>query len=305
MTKKPTTLWEDVGLWLWNLFRSQWPHLYVSRTEHTKLKAEVIRLKSDKTNLQVRLQSEASIGLANQAQLHRDYAVMNRTIQTRAQELAEEMVRPLRRELAEVITERDLLRQESTHHGLTGLYNKAGLKQAFRLEVRRLAREWRNRNEANRPDIFLVAFDLDHFKEANDRLGHAGGDAVLQVIAELMRKHLGRRPSDLLCHPHGDEFVVVLPGATSAYVQEQAEAFLIAIRTDTRLDLRVNGLRITASIGVAVGSIDHTRPIADVEMGVFLQELLMKADAIMYEAKRAGRNAIALSEDITRWSGLG
>lgn len=304
MTKQPFSRWERLGSFLYQLGRRRWPQLFVSRSAHNRLRAEVIRLTGDKTNLQLRLQSETSVGLNNQSQLLRDYSVMNQTIQGRARELAKEMTAPLEQALKRVTAERDLLREQSTHHGLTGLFNKDGLKQAFQSEVRRLVREWRKRNESDRPDVFLIMLDLDNFKQANDRLGHAHGDTVLQVIAELMRKHLGKRPGDLLGHPHGDEFVVVLPDATSAYVQEHAHAFLTAIRSDVRLDLRESGFRVTASIGVAVGNIDHTRPVIDAEVGIFLQELLAQADKAMYDAKHRGRNTIALSEDITLWSKL-
>lgn len=301
---KKSALWEDVGLFLRRLFRSQWPHLYVSSTAYEQLRSEVIGLRGDKVNLQMQLRSEATIGMTHQARFLRGMSAMETTLSEQAQVLAAEMTGPLRAQIKELVAERDLFLKQSTHHGLTELYNKAGLKQAFRSEVRRLVREWRKRNEPNRPKVFLIVFDLDHFKQANDLLGHAHGDAILQIIAELMHTHLGRRPGDLLSHPHGDEFVVVLPNATSAYVQEQAQAFLTAIRTDARLDLRHNGLRITASIGVAVGRIDHLRPVADQEVDILLQELLGRADTVMYEAKRSGRNSIALSDDITRWSRL-
>ena len=131
---------------------------------------------------------------------------------------------------------------------------------------------------------FSVLFvDLDHFKKINDTHGHAAGDEVLRSVAQTLRQHL--RNSDLLGRIGGEEFSVFLPDTALQGALQVAENLRQAIE-QCRPDLADRMIPITASIGVA------TR-----EKGAqSMQSIQQRADAAMYEAKKAGRNRVSTLE---------
>lgn len=121
----------------------------------------------------------------------------------------------------------------------------------------------------------LVLIDCDHFKHVNDTYGHGSGDRVLQTVAHVIRNNI--RTVDLPCRWGGDEFVVLLPRTALADGQMVAER----IRTAAE---RAALHGVTLSLGVATA-----------EAGEDLASVIARADAAMYDAKRAGRNAVALA----------
>ena len=123
----------------------------------------------------------------------------------------------------------------------------------------------------------LLLFDLDGFKEVNDTHGHHAGDEVLRVVAQRLRRSV--RDGDIVARWGGDEFVVLMPGVTSAEMgtrRAQQLADEVAGRT------RVNGvpdvIRVKTSVGVSLWPVH----------GDDLDMLIESADRAMYEAKRAG-----------------
>jgi diguanylate cyclase (GGDEF)-like protein len=129
---------------------------------------------------------------------------------------------------------------------------------------------------ARRPTVLSVVYvDLDGFKGVNDTLGHAGGDQLLVLVAERIRALV--RPSDTAARIGGDEFAVlvedIMGEAEASYVAERLLAALAA-------PFIVRGVEVTvgASAGIALS-----------EPAISMDELLMKADGAMYEAKAAGR----------------
>jgi diguanylate cyclase (GGDEF)-like protein/PAS domain S-box-containing protein len=171
------------------------------------------------------------------------------------------------------ITERRRL-EEAVHSAaqsdpLTGLANRLLFTDRLR---HALARTRRSGSQ-----IALLYLDIDGFKQINDRFGHAAGDALLKDFAARLRA--GVRASDTVARFGGDEFVVLLDE-----LKEAAHALRVAdkLLADCRQPLRIEGCEViaTASLGVAYGGQD-----ADAEA------LLRRADAALYEAKRAGRNA--------------
>ena len=130
---------------------------------------------------------------------------------------------------------------------------------------------------------FAVAyFDCDDFKQINDRVGHAGGDAVLIDLATVVRGRL--RQNDLLARLGGDEFLV----AVSDVDTDRAEQIFEDIRARVaarRLDHGGHGIGYSVSIGVAVAGPQHYPA---------LEQLVIEADHALYEAKRQGRNRVSL-----------
>ena len=130
--------------------------------------------------------------------------------------------------------------------------------------------------------LSLAMMDLDHFKAINDDYGHAAGDQVLLVMADVLRKHSGE--GVLIGRFGGDEFVLLFPNM----VREQAFLRMENIRRileATVVDLQpAEKLQFpSTSVGVAAFSID----------GRTQAELLRKADQALYRAKAAGRNRVA------------
>ncbi len=150
------------------------------------------------------------------------------------------------------------------HDALTGLGNRAQFQRALE-EVTR-----------NRQGAVLLMVDLDHFKEVNDRHGHAAGDTMLHAVAARMR--MATRHGDLVCRLGGDEFAVLLRGAdavqrASALADGLASAFQQAVLAD--------GIQLAAS-----ASIGHAAFPGDAEDVAGWQRA---ADLALYAAKHAGR----------------
>jgi diguanylate cyclase (GGDEF)-like protein len=159
----------------------------------------------------------------------------------------------------------------SRHDSLTGLYSRDYVQAQIEQEILRAAR-------SGRP-FSLLMFDLDGLKAANDRFGHAAGDALLRAVADTLRGDI--RITDVAARYGGDEFVLLLPET------DLSGAMLVAdkVRIDiSRLALPHDGLvvRTSASIGLVVYPED----------GRTSTELMRRADLAMYEAKRRGRDQI-------------
>ncbi len=119
--------------------------------------------------------------------------------------------------------------------------------------------------------------DIDGFKAINDRFGHAVGDEVLRRLARLLEDF--SRDADLVCRFGGEEFVLLLPAGGARAAPAVMERIRQAVER-SRWDEVADGLTVTVSIGVAIG------PAAETAC------LLERADARLYEAKRAGRNRV-------------
>jgi diguanylate cyclase (GGDEF)-like protein len=160
-------------------------------------------------------------------------------------------------------------RTESVLDGLTGMLNRRALA-ARMVELDEQAR-------LTREPVGVVVGDIDHFKRINDEHGHARGDAVLVDVAYALRKQL--RAFDLAYRVGGEEFLVLLPGAT------QDEATALAERLREAIEVRpYAGITVTMSFGVACT--DGTSALADT---------MLRADTALYEAKGAGRNCVRTS----------
>jgi len=161
--------------------------------------------------------------------------------------------------------------QLATRDSLTGCLNR----RAFFAEVEPLFESLR---DEGRPLACLMV-DIDHFKQINDRYGHATGDRVIQAVAATLAA--GMREGELLCRYGGEEFCAILPGASLDDATKVAERLRVAIeRTVGGNVANAEELKVTASFGVAV----------TVEAMNALPDLIKFADEGLYRAKRAGRN---------------
>lgn len=154
---------------------------------------------------------------------------------------------------------------------LTGALNRLALAESI---ARELSRAQRN----GRP-LSLLMFDLDFFKQLNDRLGHQAGDAALKHVAAATLHQL--RASDLLARYGGEEFVIVLPDTGKDRALDTAERLRRQVES---LGIRSgNEASLTASYGVATYPAD----------GDDFDSLVASADAALYNAKQAGRNRVS------------
>lgn len=165
------------------------------------------------------------------------------------------------------------LREEAERDLLTGLYNKA--------TTERLIRETLDREKTEYRMGALLLLDLDNFKQINDSLGHAFGDAVLAETARDLRRLCGE--GDVPGRIGGDEFVLFLWD-----IARSGEAEDTARRLCARLGRSVGGgVRLSGSVGVAL------RP----EHGTSFEALYQRADLAMYEAKKQGKNAYMIASE--------
>jgi diguanylate cyclase (GGDEF)-like protein len=167
---------------------------------------------------------------------------------------------------------REILRLQSIHDPLTGLFNRRYLEESMTRELSRASRD--------RYAVGVIVLDIDHFKHFNDAYGHDAGDAVLTDIGALLRN--GIRGGDIPCRYGGEEFIAILPGAPIEATWWRAEQLRQSIERHrvTHRDRLLDP--VTVSLGVAIYP-DH---------GETFEELFRAADTALYEAKSDGRNRV-------------
>ncbi|MCA9497999.1 MAG: GGDEF domain-containing protein [Nitrospira sp.] len=133
---------------------------------------------------------------------------------------------------------------------------------------------------ANEECLTLVFGDLDKFKSINDTYGHQAGDVVLQSTAHLLQSSL--RTTDSVGRYGGEEFVLILPKASSATAVMVCERILSAFRNSTHKIPGDNRITITISLGIATHTPDHPYPT--------ITDLLHDADEAVYYSKTQGGN---------------
>jgi diguanylate cyclase (GGDEF)-like protein len=129
--------------------------------------------------------------------------------------------------------------------------------------------------------VSVLLFDLDHFKETNDRFGHAFGDRVLKLFATTASGKLNG--GSIVARLGGEEFAAILPGADPLEAAGAAEAVRRAFAKSAAF---VDGLPVGATVSVGAASV--------AEIDGDLNALFRRADAALYMAKRAGRNRVEL-----------
>lgn len=158
---------------------------------------------------------------------------------------------------------------------LTGVLNRRSIVE--RLEAACL------RAQARGLPIALLFIDLDHFKAINDSHGHLAGDDCLRAVIPPIQAEL--RQSDVIGRYGGEEFVVILSSADAVAARATAERIVRRV-ADLVVDSRGASIRLTCSIGVASSD----------ALGVWGEQLIARADAAVYAAKRFGRNQVQSAE---------
>jgi diguanylate cyclase (GGDEF)-like protein len=166
------------------------------------------------------------------------------------------------------------LYQMALHDTLTGLFNRRFLAETLDREFSRAKRE-------NQP-VCLLMIDIDHFKLVNDSFGHKAGDEVLKSFGENLLAHI--RQEDIAFRYGGEEFLVVLPGASLHDSKSRAENIRKMVE-EINFSIEDRHGQITISVGVAEYPGNGKTP----------DEVLTKADEALYAAKKEGRNRVEVA----------
>jgi diguanylate cyclase (GGDEF)-like protein len=168
------------------------------------------------------------------------------------------------------------VKENSVRDALTGCFTRGHSLEVIDSELRRARR--------SQTPVSVIMFDLDHFKDVNDRHGHLCGDAVLSAVGKRMKEVL--RGSDLKCRYGGEEFLVLLPETPLHGARRVAETLRKEI-ADRPVPWAGEALTITASFGLA-----QTLPGE-----VNVQAVIARADQALYRAKDDGRNCVRIAAD--------
>ena len=158
----------------------------------------------------------------------------------------------------------------ATTDSLTGVYNRRHFIELLETELARATRL--------ATPLAVIMFDIDDFKKFNDKYGHAVGDEILIVTTKTCQAHL--RKFDLLGRYGGDEFVILLPQASSALASDIANRLCHLI---SKLHIPVNNELVSITISVGVTEYSWKGNIS-------ADKLLQSADMAMYQAKQNGKN---------------
>ncbi len=169
----------------------------------------------------------------------------------------------------------DALVNLSSRDALTGLANRRAFDVALLREIDRVAR-------SGEPAL-LLALDIDHFKQVNDRHGHAAGDHVIKAVAGALIDSV--RPMDLVARVGGEEFAIILPNCAPGF------GLTVAERVRRRVELMPIGVGINQQIAVTVSIGGAFAPQWVRSTPALWSE---RADQQLYLAKTQGRNLVRL-----------
>ena len=169
---------------------------------------------------------------------------------------------------------REKLRADSIRDSLTGLYNRRYMEAALEQQTFRCKRY-------NSP-LGIIMLDVDYFKEFNDRYGHDAGDVVLRELGCFLKTHI--RGGDIACRYGGEEFLLIMPGASLKIAEQRAREL-----HDNINELKIPYHRKTFSISMSIGV------AAFPNHGSNLMDIVKIADTALYSAKNEGRNRVVIA----------
>lgn len=183
---------------------------------------------------------------------------------------AGQMVQALQKQLELLFYQRD-------HDPLTGLANRRLFDATLSREISRSTR--------TKTEVSIIMLDIDNFKMINDLHGHAMGDEVLRRLGALLQTSV--RPYDLAARIGGEEFCLIMPGASSWKARTLANRILDEFREEEFAASGGERFNVTFSAGVAT-SLCHLDCLTP-------EELFSRADSAMYQAKHDGKNRVSAS----------
>ncbi|MBK8543561.1 MAG: GGDEF domain-containing protein [Caulobacteraceae bacterium] len=207
-------------------------------------------------------------------------AVASRDMAARNKELAEQMAASSR-QVDTLQAALQSVKVEALTDSLTGLANRKQFDAALRRRI----------EEANSggSQLCLMMCDIDHFKRVNDTWGHLVGDQVIRFIANQMQQ---MAQGDCLCARYGgEEFTVIMPRKTLREASTFGEAF------NRKVKAKVLTRRST---GESLGQVTVSIGIAQYRLGESVSDLIGRADACLYSAKRGGRDRVTTEEESNR-----
>jgi diguanylate cyclase (GGDEF)-like protein len=166
------------------------------------------------------------------------------------------------------------LREQAIRDSLTGVFNRRYLEESLVRELARVERE--------KSPLSVAMLDIDEFKNFNDSHGHSAGDRMLQALATILVQNT--RVGDIVCRYGGEEFAVVLPGATPQTAMERIEKCRRAFEEQR---LKLNGKELASTVSAGVASFPKDGKLSD--------QLLDAADRALYSAKQQGKNVVLAS----------
>ena len=228
-----------------------------SHNRETMLQVKEQTLAQEQDILKAR---EELLNVQQQYQEDLEYQVQERTLEL---EVALRELSTANRELSNL----------NTIDPLTGIRNRRHFDKRLLAEGRRSRRE--------QTPLSLAVIDIDHFKTINDTYGHSTGDACISHLARLLQGML-KRPTDDISRYGGEEFVVLLPNTDLEGATQVIESMRARVASET-LEIDEHRLNMTISAGVAT---------AVIAFKAHETALFKHADAMLYQAKEAGRNRI-------------
>jgi diguanylate cyclase (GGDEF)-like protein len=180
------------------------------------------------------------------------------------------MIQRLKRATNDLVDREEQSRHQALHDALSGLPNRHHFVERLQEQLDRLLQTRNN-------DRVIVAYvDVDRFKDVNDTMGHAAGDALIMAVAARLQRTLTE--DDFLARFGGDEFAIMRRARGTGGVEDLASRLRAAF--EDNFDLYGQHVRMTASVGIAT-SPDH---------GMSPEELMRHADIALYQGKNLGRD---------------
>jgi diguanylate cyclase len=201
-----------------------------------------------------------------------------RAVQARNRKL-EEQLQASAKEVDGMRSRMETIRKESLTDPLTGLANRRCFEDSARRAIDAAVTE--------RRPMSLIISDVDHFKKFNDTYGHTIGDQVLRLVGQCLRSNV--KGKDLAARFGGEEFIVILP--------ETPLENAVAVANDIRKTVETKKI-VQRSTGKDMGTVTLSLGVAQYIPGEQIADLINRADACLYAAKRAGRNCVVTERDL-------
>ncbi len=187
--------------------------------------------------------------------------------------------------LLAVCIENCIIHENLAYLSSTDTLTKLNNRHSFDLEIDK------SLQRANRQQqcLSLLFFDIDHFKQVNDKYGHPGGDAILKAFAYILKSTI--RNTDFLARFGGEEFALLLPDCDHEKAEQIANNLRVKVSEQLFDTSTGKQIHITTSIGVSSFAFELFSKSND-NFSQLANTLLQSADDALYEAKRTGRNKV-------------